>query len=377
MQSNAGGSRLDRESQVQDVAAQRDPRASRTDIPNTPGYYAQQPDGPVVRGNAEKRGRIRRRSPDEEDEQGRAKRRHGPGRQGPLDGPDPYLCDENENPLHDEEENPLCLDRSYEEQTGNLDGWRNRAPAGLKPREYRYRVKERVKWDPSDALFLYREVQKVPIELPGDFVHMVLLRFQTSRLRPFNLAQCRDKMRQVVATRVNNGRAIIGNARKYLRDPDVLKDAFDAEREAALEEHRQKIRNELAADDDMQTEGGNETHMDGETQTDGESSYRPTRRGRPGVNKGKSKGKGRARPAGGRNASSSLAQPPVQAESEVDEALEQDAHAAREGSQPAEQPSLDPMAEYMSLNGNGVGDGQAYHDAMEESLQTGTQSVVI
>lgn len=140
---------------------------------------------------------------------------------------DVFMVDADGEPLFDDEGNPLKEDRKY------ADAVPNRTRTGKMPR---------LIWEEDEKIFLYREIQKCPINSKSAFVSEVLhhygnpldedcvqtLVFATSM-------QARDQMKDLVKLRNNRDMPIVGNARFFLPSSDPRKEQFDEERAAAEE----------------------------------------------------------------------------------------------------------------------------------------------
>jgi hypothetical protein len=141
---------------------------------------------------------------------------------------DLFMVDEDGEPLFDDEGHPLKEDPKY---------------AKAVPNRTRPSKMPRLIWTEEDKLFVYREIQKCPINSKSAFVSEVLHYHgdptsDTSR-ETFILAnsmQIRDQMKDLVKLRNNRDLPIVGNARFFLPSSDPRKEEFDEERRAAAEE---------------------------------------------------------------------------------------------------------------------------------------------
>ncbi|KAH8083217.1 hypothetical protein HD553DRAFT_313480 [Filobasidium floriforme] len=147
-----------------------------------------------------------------------------------LDPADDYLYDENRNPLHDRHGRPLRLYKRYTKMSNLTKDQANRTTGegGVA-----YRSKMRRTWTIAEGLFLYREVQKVPIGCSGQPTAYVYKRFQTEPVfsgRTSN--QIRDKMKDLVKRRRIDKLLVLGSARHYLPSTDKLHQEYQEERNA-------------------------------------------------------------------------------------------------------------------------------------------------
>ncbi|KAJ9092001.1 hypothetical protein QFC19_008869 [Naganishia cerealis] len=158
---------------------------------------------------------------------------------------DLFMVDEDGQPLHDKKGRPLKEDPTYMEAVPN----RTRPVVnGTRP--------PRLIWTEKDKLFLYREIQKCPINAASAYVSAVLHRYgdlnSTNGPDVFRLAhsmQLRDQMKDLVKLRSDRDLPIVGTARFFLPPADPRKQQFDAERMDAgkkgqadlIEEQRQYL----------------------------------------------------------------------------------------------------------------------------------------
>jgi hypothetical protein len=147
-----------------------------------------------------------------------------------MDPADDYLYDENRNPLHDRHGRPLRLYKRYKKMSNLTRDQANRTTGegGIA-----YRSRMRRTWTIADGLFLYREVQKVPIGCSGQPTAYVYKRFQTGPVfsgRTSN--QIRDKMKDLVKRRRMDRLLVLGTARHYLPSTDPLHQEYQEQRSA-------------------------------------------------------------------------------------------------------------------------------------------------
>ena len=149
-----------------------------------------------------------------------------------FDRGDEYLYDEKDQPLHDKHGRPLRLYKQYQFLSNATKDQANKAP---NPDGADYRSIKRTRWTRDEALFLYREVQKVSISLMGQPTAYVYYRYHKDPIfRERNSNQVRDKMKDLVKQRARNGQLVLGAARHYLPSTDASYEDYRKEREAAL-----------------------------------------------------------------------------------------------------------------------------------------------
>lgn len=141
---------------------------------------------------------------------------------------DQFLVDADGEPLFDEEGHPLKEDPKY------ADAVPNRTRASKMPR---------LAWTDEERIFLYREIQKCPINSKSAFVSEVLHHHGNplnegclQTLVFANSMQIRDQMKDIVKLRNDRDMPILGNARFFLPSTDPRKQDFDEERRAAADE---------------------------------------------------------------------------------------------------------------------------------------------
>lgn len=158
---------------------------------------------------------------------------------------DLFMVDEDGEPLFDDEGHPLKEDPVY---------------AVAVPNRARHEKLPRLVWTEDDKLFVYREIQKCPINAKAAFVSAVLHRYgdptsddSRDTLILANSMQVRDQMKDLVKLRSNRDLPIVGNARFFLPSSDPRKAEFDEERAAAgeqkadMQEERQRYLAEIRA----------------------------------------------------------------------------------------------------------------------------------
>jgi hypothetical protein len=206
------------------------------------GHYAHQPDGDVARPSA-----VENRSRQSSDVQSRVRKSDIDFR---LERGDEYLFDADGLPLHDERGKPLKVDEEYRDCRTLV---KKQANTKASPSGYQYAVKGgKARWTRDQALFLYREVQKVPLDTPHQPTAYVYKRYHSDHFPDFNSQQVRDKMRDLVKQRLSEGRSVIGMARHYLPNGHLSRKAYDAARKKALStinKNRQKQRLPVSEDD--------------------------------------------------------------------------------------------------------------------------------
>jgi hypothetical protein len=144
-----------------------------------------------------------------------------------FDPADEYLYDDKGRPLHDRHGAPLQLYEKYDSLSHLTKDQANKAPT---PDGRNYRSIRYTRWTREDALFLYREVQKVPICLIGQPTAYVYRRFRGRAVfEGRNSNQVRDKMKDLVKQRVVNKQLVLGAARHYL--PSIHASYADYRRE--------------------------------------------------------------------------------------------------------------------------------------------------
>jgi hypothetical protein len=176
-----------------------------------------------------------------------APRARSPLRTHQFDRADEYLYDEDWRPLHDKHGRPLKLRKQYENMSNVTQDQDNRVP---NPDGKPYRAKKSTRWQRDEGLFLYREVQKVPIGLYGQPTAYVYKRFHREAIfegRTSN--QIRDKMKDLVRQRRKNGLLVLGAARHYLPTTDPLYKEHMTEREAAQQRVTAKKRSEQSEEE--------------------------------------------------------------------------------------------------------------------------------
>jgi hypothetical protein len=109
---------------------------------------------------------------------------------------------------------------------------------------------EKWKWSPVDTVFLYREIQKVPMSQPNPCAVIEYLHGEFGTLDKRFMFQCaqklKDKMRTTVETRANNGLPVAGRARQFLPPRYRERQAYDRERQEAQEDEEEERAAELA-----------------------------------------------------------------------------------------------------------------------------------
>jgi len=193
------------------------------------GHYIHQPDIDLV----EQGGSVE--SPASDLEAGSEAPPAQPRLAAPLyrfDVADEYLYDDRGQPLHDEHGAPLQLYTEYKNLSHATVDQPNKAsnPDGPDYRSIKY-----TRWSREDALFLYREVQKVPIWVEGQPTGYVYRRYcDKPAFKERNSNQVRDKMRDLVRQRTKEKQLVLGAARHYLRSTDPSFADYKRERDEAL-----------------------------------------------------------------------------------------------------------------------------------------------
>lgn len=139
------------------------------------------------------------------------------------------------------------------------------------------RLSGKRKWTQFEGDLLYRSVQKVPLSQANPcravaYVHGEF-GWETRRLRHFNVQHMKDKMRVIVATRVNAQVPVVGRARAYLppNHPDRRKFNLemrrwqldqDEERERLRQEEELRLAEESQNDEVSSNEGDDEPESD-------------------------------------------------------------------------------------------------------------------
>lgn len=138
---------------------------------------------------------------------------------------DPYLYDEDGQPLAEDEEYVLPLD--YSPERSMLHG-----PTGRQSSSYS-RISGKRKWTKPEEILLYRTVQKVPLseEYPLRVVWYLHGEFGvlTKTLADFNPQHMKDKMRVIVSARYNKRKPVLARARFWLATGHPDKEALAEE----------------------------------------------------------------------------------------------------------------------------------------------------
>lgn len=149
---------------------------------------------------------------------------------------DPYLHDEDGGPLEPNEDyvTPDVYPTPFH---GRLDK-RTSIPMYRRTR----------RWTEDEALLLYRTVQKtwwsertaqqVAWYLHGEWGQM------SQKLKAFTVQNMKDKMREIVKTRVRNDRAVVGRARHWLPAGHPDREAYEDEMEAWVRAENDRIMQE-------------------------------------------------------------------------------------------------------------------------------------
>jgi hypothetical protein len=189
-----------------------------------------------------------------------------------MDPADDYLYDENRNPLHDRHGRPLRLYKRYKNMS-NLT--RDQANRTTGEGGVAYRSRMRRTWTIAEGLFLYREVQKVPIGCSGQPTAYVYKRFQTGSVfsgRTSN--QIRDKMKDLVKRRRMDKLLVLGNARHYLPSTDPLHQDYKEHRSAEQRRLLRKPNAKTRSADGSETDEDDDEHQEDDDEDDEEEEQR-------------------------------------------------------------------------------------------------------
>ncbi|WWC68548.1 uncharacterized protein I206_102477 [Kwoniella pini CBS 10737] len=132
----------------------------------------------------------------------------------------PYLADDEDPFLHDEDGTPLQAEDLYLAPVGQTSPRRSRIHGKTNTSLSGYcRLTGKRKWTKEEELLLYRTVQKVPLEeeyplrivwqLYGEFGRM------GNQLKWYNTQHMKDKLRTTVKRRQNEGRKVEGRVRAW------------------------------------------------------------------------------------------------------------------------------------------------------------------
>lgn len=229
------------------------------------GHLAHQPDVDL----APRATRDDPKAPEDDDEELRlAPQPPGNMKVFRLDPADDYLYDENRNPLHDRHGRPLRLYKRYTKMSNLTKDQANRTAGegGVA-----YRSKMRRTWTIAEGLFLYREVQKVPIGCSGQPTAYVYKRFQTEPVfsgRTSN--QIRDKMKDLVKRRRIDKLLVLGSARHYLPSTDKLHQEYQEERNAEQRRLSRKSNARTGSADGSETDDEDDGVQEDEDEDDEE-----------------------------------------------------------------------------------------------------------
>jgi hypothetical protein len=139
--------------------------------------------------------------------------------------PDPFLVDVNGRPLVTNYN--MVLPADYQKRRSHLFG-----KIGHGPSQY-VRLAGKLKWSKDDVLFLYREVQKVPMsaEHPCTVIEYLYGEYgrRSLRLRNYSAQHMKDRMRVTVMARINQLLPVHGRARHFLPNSHPDKVAYTAE----------------------------------------------------------------------------------------------------------------------------------------------------
>lgn len=149
---------------------------------------------------------------------------------------DPYLHDENGGPL---EPNPDYVTPDvYPTPPQDRAQRRTSVPLHRKSR----------RWTEAEALLLYRTIQKawwsertaqqVAWYLHGEWGQM------SQKLKAFTVQNMKDKMREIVKTRVRNDRAVVGRARHWLPAGHPDREAYEEEMAAWADAENERLQRE-------------------------------------------------------------------------------------------------------------------------------------
>ena len=148
-----------------------------------------------------------------------------------FDPADDYLYDDRRQPLHDVHGAPLQL---YTDDKNLSNATVDQPNKASNPDGPDYRSIKYTRWSREDALFLYREVQKVPIWVQGQPTAYVYNRYREKPVfKERNSNQVRDKMRDLVRQRRKERQLVLGAARHYLPPEDPSYADYKREHEEA------------------------------------------------------------------------------------------------------------------------------------------------
>lgn len=155
-----------------------------------------------------------------------------------------YVAPRNDPYLHDEDGGPLEPDPEYVTPDVYPTPPQDRA-------ERRTRVpmhRKARRWTEGEALLLYRTIQKawwsertaqqVAWYLHGEWGQM------SQRLKAFSVQNMKDKMREIVKTRVRNDRAVVGRARHWLPAGHPDREAYEEEMAAWADAENERLQQE-------------------------------------------------------------------------------------------------------------------------------------
>jgi hypothetical protein len=132
-----------------------------------------------------------------------------------LGDTDPFMVDEDGTPLRPDD--ALRLNKfsrpekpAYPSQFGRLPGQKH---------IYSRLDGTTVKWTPAKTLLLYRTIQKVSEDEPNPLQVVELLHgengIRSTLLEAYNKQHMRDKLKEIVKSRLKNRLPVVGNARRY------------------------------------------------------------------------------------------------------------------------------------------------------------------
>lgn len=169
----------------------------------------------------------------------------GPGRRArSVTGRLGYVAPRNDPYLHDEDGGPLEPNPDY--VTPDVYPTPPQDRAERRTRVPMHRKSRR--WTEGEALLLYRTIQKawwsertaqqVAWYLHGEWGQM------SQRLRAFTVQNMKDKMREIVKTRVRNDRAVVGRARHWLPAGHPDREAYEEEMAAWADAEIERLQRE-------------------------------------------------------------------------------------------------------------------------------------